>query len=105
MQYEYMFYSKSRRTQRETTYFSHVLGVLDVGLWLQGKTDVSYRSSLNELAAAIEPTNTLPQVGHDGGLKDVEPESSDTNQTNVEEVGREGQDETSRVGSGSEHFW
>lgn len=28
----------------EVTYFSHVLGVLDVRLWSRGRTDVSYDS-------------------------------------------------------------
>lgn len=49
------------------------------------------------------PTYKLPILGNLQGLEEVDPEGTDTDESDEEVVGRQSEHEPGRVGSGGEH--
>jgi hypothetical protein len=81
----------------------HVLRVLDSGLF-EPERNTRYELGQGEgCLSTYFPTDKLPVLGNLQGLKEVDPEGTDTDEPDEEVVGRQGQHETGRVGSGGEH--
>lgn len=81
----------------------HVLRVLDSGLFEPQRSTRYELGQGEECSSTCFSTNTLPVLGNLQGLEEIDPEGTDTDEPDEEVVGRQGEYEPGRVGSGREH--